>query len=194
MGFAAAFGIALLLISPLGDSPVGYDTAASVLYFKRLTHQQILEAPYVATPKPLMTVVDGSLYRLGGWAAISLAATIVYALVAALGGLLMYRMAGRKAGVFAFVAILGTRALLLDASVAYGVSWAACWLLLAGFALTAERSRYGLAGIALCLAALTRLEVMVVVGGAVAIVAVATLIAPHFGTSGAQTAEPGFWA
>ena len=71
MGFAAAFGIALLLISPLGDSPVGYDTAASVLYFKRLTHQQILEAPYGATPKPLMTVVDGTLYRLGGWAAIS---------------------------------------------------------------------------------------------------------------------------
>ena len=91
----------------------------------------------------------------------------------------MYRMAGRTAGVFAFVAILGTRALLLDASVAYGVSWAACWLLLAGFALTAERSRYGLAGIALCLAALTRLEVMVVVGGAVAIVAAATLIAPR---------------
>jgi hypothetical protein len=179
-GFAFAFTVAYVMVHPITASPVGYDTAGSVLYFQRLVHGQILEQPYGATPKPAMTVLDGLLFAVYGWSAISLAAVAAFAAVVTLGAELARRVAGSAAGVFAFVALLGSRPLLLDASLAYAVSWAALWLILAGFAITAERPRYVVVGLALCMATLTRLESIVVVAGAIAAVAAWRWLGPRF--------------
>ncbi len=182
--FAIAFLVGYALVGPWRDNPVGYDTAASVLYFQRIVRGTLLEQPYGATPKPLATLVDGLLYSAFGWRAISLMAVASYAGAVALGTMLARRLAGNRGAVaatFAFVALLGSEALLLDASLAYAVSWAALGCLVAGFAVTARRPRYALAGIALGLATLARLETIVVVFGALAIVAAARLVAPATG-------------
>jgi hypothetical protein len=181
VGFALALAVGFVLVHPLTASPVGYDTAGSVLYFERLLHGQILEQPYGATPKPAMTLIDGLLYSIRGWTAISLAAVAVYAAVATLGAELARRLAGSTAGVFAFVALLGSRPLILDASRAYAVGCASLWLILAGFALRAERPRYVVIGLALAMAALTRLECIVAVIGAVGAVAAWHWLGPRCG-------------
>jgi len=189
-GFAFAFAVAYVMVHPIAASPVGYDTAGSVLYFERLIHGQVLEQPYGATPKPAMTVLDGLLFAVYGWSAISLAAVAAFAAVVTLGAELARRVAGPAAAVFAFVALLGSRPLLLDASTAYAVSWAALWLIVAGFAITAERPRYFAVGLALCMATLTRLESIVVVGGALTAVAAWRWLRPRFGL---RPAPRGAW-
>lgn len=181
LGFAIAFAVGYVLVHPVAASPIGYDTAGSVLYFERLIHGQILEQPFGATPKPAMTLIDGLLYSIGGWPAISLAAVAVFAAVAALGAELARRLAGPTAGVFAFVALLGSRPLLLDASLAYAVGWATLWLILAGFAVIAVRPRYIVVGLALAMAMLTRLECVVVVVGAIGVVAARSWAGPRWG-------------
>lgn len=189
-GFAFAFAVAYVMVHPIAASPVGYDTAGSVLYFERLIHGQVLEQPYGATPKPAMTVLDGLLFAVYGWSAISLAAVAAFAAVVTLGAELARRIAGPAAAVFAFVALLGSRPLLLDASVAYAVSWAVLWLIVAGFAITAERPRYLVVGLALCMATLTRLESIVVVAGAITAVAAWRYLGPRFGL---RPAPRGAW-
>jgi hypothetical protein len=184
LAFALAFAVAYALVNPLRDNPVGYDTAASVLYFQRIVHGTLLEVPYAATPKPLATLVDGLLYSVFGWRAVSLVAVASFAGVVALGSMLARRVGGTNGWVaagFAFVALLGSEPLLLDASFAYAASWAALGCLVAGFAITARRPNYPVAGIALGLATLARLETIVVVVGAVGIIAAARLLAPVTG-------------
>lgn len=181
LGFAFALGVGYVLVHPLAASPVGYDTAGSVLYFERLIHGQVLEQPFGATPKPAMTLIDGLLYSIGGWPAISLAAVAVFAAVAMLGAELARRLAGPTAGIFAFVALLGSRPLLLDASLAYAVGWATLWLIVAGLALIADRPRYIVVGLALAMAMLTRLECVVVVAGAIGAVVTRSWAGPRWG-------------
>lgn len=178
MGVAIAGAVGYLLVSPLTASPIGYDTAGSVLYFQRIVSGQVLEHAYGATPKPLMTLVEGVLYVLGGWRAISLAAVGVCALVITLATELVRRVAGRLPAVFAYTALLGSQPLVLDEARAYAVAWACLFLLIAAFALQARPRSYLMAGIALMAAVLTRLEVIVVVVGAVGCVAIWTGLVP----------------
>jgi hypothetical protein len=180
-GFAIASALGFVLVHPLAGGPVGYDTAASVLYFERIVHGQVLEQPFGATPKPAMTLVDGLLHALGGWQAVSLAAVAAYAAVVTLGAQLVRRVAGPAAGVFAYVALLGSQPLLLDESLAYAVSWACLWLLVAAYAILSDRPRYLVVGLALCMAALTRLESITVAAGATAAVAASWWVRPRLG-------------
>ena len=55
---------ALVVIRPFQAGAVEYDSAASVLYFDRIMTGRHLEATLLATPKPFLTVVFGSLYAV----------------------------------------------------------------------------------------------------------------------------------
>ena len=163
--FIVAFGGAFVLVLPVRVGQVGYDTAASVLYFDRLLAGRHLESFVAATPKPLLTVVDGFLHAAtGDWRPISWLALAVYALDVVLAGVLARRLAGPVAAAFVAVGVAGTWALLEDASAAYAVGPAVLFWLLAGLLTTAPRPRYGLAGVALLLAGLARFETLILVG------------------------------
>jgi len=181
-GFLVAAAVGFVLVRPIAASPVGYDTAGSVLYFQRIVHGQLLEQPYGATPKAAMTVIDGLLFALFGWAGISLAAVAASAAVVTLGAELVRRVAGPAAGIFAFIALLGSQPLLLDESLAYAVSWASLFLLFAAFAVRSERPRYAVIGVCLGIATLCRLEAVVVLVGAVGVVAGWALLGTRLGT------------
>lgn len=166
-GFVVAAALAFHDVRPLSASPVGYDTAGTVLYFQRMVHGIVLEQPYGVTPKPLMTVIDGVLYEIGGWRAVSLAAVFAFAATVSMGSAMAWRLAGPAAAGFAFVSLLGSAPLILDTSLAYATPWAALFLLIAGFGVLARPRRYLLIGIALGAATLCRLEAIVTVGGAI---------------------------
>jgi hypothetical protein len=157
--------IAMLCVHPLGAGQVGYDTVSSVLYFDRITAGRHLEAFVAATPKALLTLVDGSLFALThDWRAISLLALAVFGVNVMLAALLASRVAGLIAAAFAAVAFIGSIALLDDASQAYAVGPAAMGWLIAGLAVTSRRPRYTIAGVALLLAGLARFETLLLSG------------------------------
>lgn len=155
--FAVATEIAWSRIGPLAAGQVGYDSAASVLYFERIMAGQRLEAFVAATPKALLTVVYGVLYTLThDWRPISMLAVGIFGLNVTLGAVLARRLAGPVAAAFVAMGFLGSSALLEDASAAYAVGPALVGWLIAGLALTSARPRYTIAGLALMLAGLAR--------------------------------------
>ena len=162
--------VAFARIQPLIQGMVGYDTAASVLYFDRITAGVRLEGFVEATPKALLTVVDGLAFAASSeWRTISVLAVLGYGLNIALATWLAGRLRGLPAAAFAFVGMLSLAALLDDAASAYAVGPALTGWLVAGLALTASRPRFLLAGIALALAGLARYETVLLDGAAVAI-------------------------
>ena len=176
--FAIALVVALELVRPFAAGPVGFDSAASVIYFDRIVSGRHLEAFVTATPKPILTLVYGLLQGLThDWRAISLATIAVFALSVVLAGWLAWRVAGPAAAVFGIVGLVGSEALLADVGIAYAVPWALLFWLVAGLAMTAATPRPGLAGLALCLATLARLETVVLVALAVLAVAIARALA-----------------
>jgi hypothetical protein len=176
--FGIALVVALELVRPFLAGPVGFDSAASVIHFDRIVSGRHLEAFVTATPKPFLTVLYGLLHGLtGDWRAIALATIGAYALSVALGGWLAWRVAGAAAGAFAVVGLLGSEALLADVGISYALAWALLFWLIAGLAMTGPTPRPGLAGIALCLATLARLESLVLVVVALFAVAAATALA-----------------
>jgi len=169
VGLVAAAS-ALAIIQPFAAGPVSYDVGSSVIHFLRLIHGQRLEAFISTTPKPLLTVVDGGLYALtGDWRAISLAAIGAFAVAVALATWLAARVAGPLAAAFVAVALIASPSLMGELIIASAVPWAMVGWAAAGLAVTAPRPRYALAGIALMLAALARLETLVLVGVALVV-------------------------
>ena len=163
--FVIAAGIALWRIWPVHAGMVGFDSAASVLYFDRIVAGRHLESFIAATPKPLLTLVDGTIHALfGDWRPISFLSIVVYAGDVVLGTELARRLAGRAAAGFAAVGLLGSWLLLEDASAAYAVGWALLGWLVAGLLLTRPRARYGLAGVALLVAGMARFETLIIDG------------------------------
>jgi len=177
-------GIAYARIQPLVQGMVGYDMAASVLYFDRIVAGARLEGFVEATPKALLTVVDGlAMAATRDWRSISVLAVLGYGLNIALATWLAARLGGLPAAGFAFVGMLSSSALLDDAAYAYAVGPALTGWLVAGLALTASRPRYLLAGIALALAGLARYETVLLDGAAVAMLAGAVVVARLRGTT-----------
>jgi len=158
--FGVAVLVAAAVVLPVRTAQVGYDTAASVLYFDRIVVGHRLEAFLSVTPKPLLTVVDGLVHALiSDWRAISWLAIVVYGLDVVLAARLVRRLAGRAAAGFAAGALIASSALLSDVALAYAVTWALLGWLIAGTALTTHGSpRYALAGVGLLLAATARFE------------------------------------
>jgi hypothetical protein len=163
--FATASGIAFLVIRPVHAGQVGFDMAASVLYFDRIVAGQRLEAFISATPKPLFTVVYGAVHALtGDWRPISWIAIVVYGLAVVAATELAGRLAGLAAAGFAAVGCIGSYILLEDASAAYSVGPAFLLWTSAGLLLTGPRPRYALAGLALMVAGLARFETLLLDG------------------------------
>lgn len=163
---------------PLRTGQVGYDSAASVLYFDRLTAGRQLEAFVTATPKPLLTIVYGVIHALfGDWRVISWLAIVAFGLSVSLAGALALRLGGVTAAAFTAAAFLTSPTLLLDVSLSYALVWALLGWLAAGLALTDRRPRYGLAGLALLLAGMARFESLLLAAAAVVAVAVWVLLA-----------------
>jgi hypothetical protein len=172
----AALAIAAVLLRPFGPSGIGSDTASSVLYFDRIAAGMTLERFLGTTPKPLLTVVYGLAHGMtGDWRTVSQLGILVW--VAAIGctTLLVGRMAGPIAAAFAAAGLLASDQLLLDASLAYAVSWALLAVALAGLAATSVRPRWVIAGIALGIAALARQEAFLLIGAALAAILIAAI-------------------
>lgn len=168
--FVGAFATAFYLIDPVHVGRVGFDAAASVLYFDRLVQGRHLESFISATPKPLLTVVYGVLYKLtGDWRPISWLVIALFGLSAVLAASLALRFGGIPAAAFAGAAVISSPALIEDVGLAYAVVWAFVGCLLAGLAVSADRPRYGWAGIALGVSALARFEVVLILGACVVV-------------------------
>ncbi|MGZ6272396.1 MAG: hypothetical protein ACXWPJ_10060, partial [Candidatus Limnocylindrales bacterium] len=168
-GFLAVAGVAaalaLLILRPFEAGPVSYDAGSSVLHFQRIAAGRHLEAFISTTPKPLLTLIFGALFQLfGDWRALSWATVGAYAVAIGLSSWLAARLAGVVAGAFVAVALIASPALLAEVGIASAVPWAMVGWATAGLAVTATRPRWALAGIALLLASLARLETLVIVG------------------------------
>ena len=166
VGLLAA-ALALAVVQPFTVGPASYDVGSSVIHFLRLIHGQRLESFISTTPKPLLTVVYGGLHVLtGDWRAISFATIGAFAVAVVLATWLAGRVAGPLAAAFAAVALMASPSLAGELLIASAVPWAMVGWAAAGLAVTAPRPRYALAGIALLLATLARLETLVLVGAA----------------------------
>ena len=166
--------VALVLSRPFAAGPVAFDSAMAVLHFQRIVEGRHLEAFVATTPKPLLTLLYGPLYALThDWRALTWATIAAFAVGVSLAANLARRIDGRQAFAFAAVTLAGAPLLLYDASQALATPWALALWAIAGWAVSRARPRYGVAGIALGLASLARLETLVVVG--VALVALAVV-------------------
>lgn len=180
--FALAAGliasvIAALLTRPWAAGAVGFDSAASVLYFERITAGVRLEAFLGATPKPALTLLFGAVHAVtGDWRAIAALTVATYGLAIASGTLLVARVAGSAAAAFAFVMLLGARLLLEDVSLSYATPLGLWLLTIAGLALARPRPAYRVAAVALLLAPLTRFETIVLPMSAAIFVVVAWVV------------------
>jgi len=188
--FVVAVAVAASAIRPWIAAPLAFDTAASVLHFDRIVSGRHLEEALSTTPKPLLTVLYGLLYSAtGDWRAISIAALGAWGLCVASAALLAWRVGGAVAAVFAGVSLVLSPRLLLETSWALGSVWALLLWIVAGLAVTGGRPRWGIAGAALGLAVLARLETFLVIGLALAVLALL-----RFGPAGWRRPLPvGAW-
>lgn len=185
LAFAVGAVVALELLRPLRAGAVGFDTAASVLHFERLVAGRHLESFVTATPKPLLTLIDGTLMALThDWRVLVFATLLAFAAVVAAATALAGRLAGPAAGLLGGFFVLSSARLLADVAIAYALAWAALLCLLAGLALVRSRPRPAVAGIALAAATLARLEVVAIVGTALAILLIVQVVMRRRGTAG----------
>ncbi|GAC1663165.1 MAG: hypothetical protein NVS9B8_01700 [Candidatus Limnocylindrales bacterium] len=162
--FMAMVAIGLVLIRPFRSAPIAFDTAASVLHFERIVAGRHLEALITTTPKPLLTVIDGLLYSVGGdWRPVVWATIAAAAAAAAITAVVALRTDGWLAAGAVASGLAGSSTLWRDIGVALAVAWAILGLAIAAAALTACRPRHGLAGLALLAASLARIEVLTLV-------------------------------
>jgi hypothetical protein len=161
--FLAAATFAFVLVRPIGSASIGPDAAAPVIHFQHIVAGHHLEDYVAQTPKPLLTLIYGLLYSAThDWRPIAWASIAAFAMCVVLGGVLGHRIGGLVGGAFVAVGFAISAALLADMAYAYAVCWALLGWLVAGLAVTSERPRYGLAGLALMFATLARLETLIV--------------------------------
>jgi len=171
--FVLAIAVGLELSRPFRSASIGFDSQVAVLHFERIVSGRHIEAFVSTTSKPLLTFVYGPVHALtGDWRPIAWATITAYAAGVAGVGALVNRVAGPIAAAFSAAAVLAAPSLLFDVGFALATPWAFLGWVLAGLAVTAKQPRYGLAGFALLLATLARVETLVVLGVlAVALVA-----------------------
>jgi hypothetical protein len=164
--FAMSTGLAIWATRPWLVGVVGSDAASSVLYFDRLAAGLQLERFLGTTPKPFLAIVYGPLHAaFDDWRPISWLVVVVYGLGIAAAAVLAQRLSRSLAGgVFVAFGLIASSGLLLDASLAYTVSWSLLLWSVAGLAVGADRPHYGSAGVALLIAALVRPESLLICG------------------------------
>jgi hypothetical protein len=158
--FLSAVGVAAYVVLPLRTGQVGFDSAASVLYFDRIVAGRHLEAFVTATPKPLLTLLYGAVHAVvPDWRAISWLAIVAFGLAVVLAAHLALRLDGISAAAFAAAGFMGSGTLLADVALGYALVWALLGWLIAGLALTSvPRPRFGMAGLGLLVAGTARFE------------------------------------
>jgi hypothetical protein len=162
--FLASVAYAVALVRPISSAAIGRDAAAPVIHFERILAGRHLETYIGITSKPLITVINGVLYTIShDWRPVVWAEIAAFALCVVFGWILGRRVAGLAAGAFVGVGILVSPALVDELAFAHAVPWALLMWLIAGLAVTADRPRYALAGIALAAGATARLEGLLVV-------------------------------
>jgi hypothetical protein len=170
--FGVLLAAAAALFRPWVTPAIGVDSAASVLYFDRLAAHQTLEGFVGVTPKPAITLLYGlSFNLLHDWRLIAAISTVVFATMLVAGAALAWRTAGPLAAGLTAFGLLGSQLLLLDGALAYSNPLAILMWFVAGLALTSRSPRYGLAGLALLLAALIRVETFIIIAVAAAVLA-----------------------
>jgi hypothetical protein len=176
--FLVAGVVGAFIVRPFDAGMVGYDAAASVLYFDRISEGRQLEAFFGATPKALLTGVYGIAFSIvPDWRVVSWLGLIAYASGISGAATLAYRLGGFSAAGFVGIGMIGSAELLKDVDLAYAVSWALiCWAT-CGLLLTASRPRYALAGIALAVGGLARFETLIVIGLAGVLIALGAAVA-----------------
>ncbi len=152
------------------------DSMSSVLYFQRIAAGQHLEVTVLTAPKPLMTLVFGLTWNLlHDWRAIVWETIAIHGIGVALAARLAGRVGGLAAGLCVAVALVVSAPELAEVSQANSLPWAFAGWLTAGVAVTSKRPRYGIAGAALLLAGMARLETWLIVGAAMAVLLLLTL-------------------
>ncbi len=145
------------------------DSMSSVLYFQRLISGDRLEVTVLTTPKPLHTLLYGASWSLfHDWRVIVWETIAVHAAGVALAARLATRLAGLPAGVFIATALIVSSGEFAEVSQANSLPWALSGWLVAGLALTSSPRRFGLAGLALFLAGMARLETWLIMAAATA--------------------------
>ena len=166
--FLASVAMAVRMVRPVHSASVGPDSIAPVIELQRLVAGQAIEGRLTQTSKPLLDLVYGPLFgAFHDWRPVAWAAVIAFGLCVVLATVLAHRVGGLASAAFAAAAFMLSPILLVDLALAYAVTWMLLFLLVAGLAVTAERPRYAVAGVALMLAALARPEALAVVGVAV---------------------------
>jgi hypothetical protein len=157
-GILAAIVVGLI-IGLLGPTTVDPDATASVLYFDRMIRGLRLETFLATTPNPLLTLVYGATWTLlGDWRLLTLETLVVFGAAVALGARLAGRIAGVGGAVLAVTALVLWGDLVVEVAHANSLVWALAGWLLAGLALSGQRPRPAIAGVALLLAALCSVE------------------------------------
>jgi hypothetical protein len=167
--YAILFGATVIvgaeLARPIRSASISFDSAATVLYFQRIVSGQPLEAFVTTTPKPLLTVLFGVLQAIThDWRSLAWLTLLTDGLAVTMTAYLASRLAGPVAAAFVGVALVDNASLLTDVGFAAATPYALAGWALAGLALTGARPRYGLAGLALALASLARVETLIIVG------------------------------
>ena len=153
------------------------DSMASVLYFQRLAAGTPLEVTVLTTPKPLLTVLYGVSWNLlHDWRSIVWETIAVHGLTIALAAAIAGRLAGVPAATFTAAALIFSAPQLAEVAQANSLPWALLGWLAAGLALTSTPPRFALAGVALLLAGLVRIETWILL--AVATAAIGLLAVP----------------
>jgi hypothetical protein len=176
--FGMALAVGLLLARPLKAASIGFDSQVAVLDFARLLAGRHVELFLATTPKPLLTLIFGPLELLThDWRTLTWATLIAFGLAVVLSAELARRFGGIAAWAFVGVGLAGSGALLFDVGYALAIPWALLGWSIAGLAISQPQPRYGLAGIALLLATLARIETLLIVG-LVAVVLVGLNVPP----------------
>jgi hypothetical protein len=148
------------------------DSMASVLYFQRLAAGQQLEVTVLTTPKPILTLVYGLSWNLAhDWRTIVWETIVVHGTGVALAVILASRLAGAAAAAFVAVILVGSSTELAEVAQANSLPWALTGWLIAGVAVTSSPARYGIAGVALLVAGLARIETWLIMGAATLLIA-----------------------
>ncbi len=165
--FVAALVIGFAVARPVSSASIGFDSQVAVLDFSRLLAGRHVEVFLSTTPKPLLTFIFGPLELLThDWRTLAWATLLAFGLAVVLTAELARRIGGNLAWLFVGAALAGSGALLFDVGYALATPWALLGWSAAGLAVSANRPRYGLAGIALLLASLARLETLLIVATA----------------------------
>ena len=168
--FLVSIATGLWVVQPFQTASLGRDAAAPVIHFERIAAGERLEAYLGITPKPLITLINGSVYSIArDWRPVAWMEIVAYALCVVAGAVLAMRVGSLASAAFVSTAYLVSPILLQELAFLHAVPWALLAVLVAGLATTGDRPRYWLAGFALMAGTLARLETILIVGLAFAV-------------------------